>query len=75
MIVSFTAVSLRLHLSVNQFAHLYDGNSYLITAQAMLGDRAQFSEYHGRVFPGFPAMIASRRVAHRFSLSKLWHNR
>ena len=56
--VVFIGISWRLHLTVGQFGHLYDGGSYLVTAQAMLGDTSQFNDYHGRVFPGFPAMIA-----------------
>lgn len=47
-----------------QYARLYDGNSYLITASAMAGDRSGFNDFHGRVFPGFPAMIALAHAAH-----------
>ena len=55
-------VCIHSRLSIDQYARLYDGNSYLITAVAMLGDRSQFNDFHGRVFPGFPALIA---IVHR----------
>lgn len=51
-------VCTRAHLPLDHYARLYDGNSYIITAEAMCGDRTEFNDYHGRVFPGFPALIA-----------------
>jgi hypothetical protein len=46
------------HLTINNYARLYDGQSYIISAAAMSGDRSEFNDYQGRVFPGFPALIA-----------------
>jgi len=37
--------------------------SYLATARAMSGDRTGFDDYQGRVFPGFPALIALAHLA------------
>ncbi len=54
----FAAASWRLGLSTEGYANLYDGRSYLITARAIADDRRNFDDYQGRVFPGYPAMIA-----------------
>ena len=51
--------------TLSKYADLYDGRSYLINARAIEGDWSQFDGYQGRVFPGFPAMIA---LLHRFSI-------
>jgi hypothetical protein len=56
--IIFAAVCLHAHLAPGDYARLYDGRSYIITAQAMTGDRTEFNDYHGRVFPGYPAIIA-----------------
>jgi hypothetical protein len=53
------------HTTFSKYADLFDGRSYLITARAMAGDWSQFDNYQGRVFPGFPAMIA---MLHRASI-------
>jgi hypothetical protein len=54
----FAVVCLHAHLALGKYARLYDGTSYIITARAMTGDRTEYNDYHGRVFPGYPAMIA-----------------
>jgi hypothetical protein len=64
--VVFLVTSMRLGLSVSQYANLYDGRSYLIVARAMAGEKVQSDEYDWRVFPGFPALIAA---AHQSGLS------
>ena len=56
--IVFLAVHQIAHRSIDDYARSYDGNSYIITAQAMTGDRSQYNEFHGRVFPGYPALIA-----------------
>jgi hypothetical protein len=63
------------HLSLYDFARLYDGRSYLITARAILGDSADFNDYHGRVFFGLPLTIATlARLGIPLHLSALWLN-
>jgi hypothetical protein len=57
-VLFFLSVTLCRHISLPAYANLYDGHSYLVTARAMLGDRNGFDDFQGRVFPGFPAMIA-----------------
>lgn len=56
--VVFLLVSHFGQLNVTQYANLYDGESYLVTTEAMMGDWSNFNAYHGRVFPGVPALIA-----------------
>lgn len=46
-------------LSPAQSAHLYDGDSYMRVAKAMLGDVSGYNKYHARVSPGFPALVAA----------------
>src|ERR1039458_4303511 len=63
--IIFACVLLISRTTLSKYADLYDGRSYLINARAIEGDWSQFDGYQGRVFPGFPAMIA---LLHRFSI-------
>ena len=56
--ILFAVICLRGHLGARSAASLYDGRSYLLSAQAMLGDWRGFDDFQGRVFPGFPLLIA-----------------
>jgi hypothetical protein len=56
--IVFAAIAIRHHYDLTDYANQYDGSSYVIMARAMLGDFSQYNDYHGRVFPGYPAMIA-----------------
>lgn len=57
-IIVFLCIAWRLDLSIEQYARLYDGNSYLTTAQAYVDRAWPEDDYHARVFPGFPAAVA-----------------
>ncbi len=63
-LIVFVVVLIHCQLSVERYARLYDGNSYLINAEAMTGDWREFNAFHGRVFPGYPAMIALLHQLH-----------
>lgn len=54
----FLAISIIHNLSVEQYAMLYDGRSYLVTAGDILKLNTDISLYHARVFPGFPGLVA-----------------
>lgn len=68
-VVVFLLISWRLGVSVEGYARLYDGNSYLITAGALVERAWPADVYHARVFPGLPAMVAA---AQWIGISPAW---
>jgi hypothetical protein len=45
-----------------------DGQSYIACARAILGDRSGMTEYDWRVFPGYPAIIATAHLISRLPI-------
>jgi hypothetical protein len=56
----FFSITALEHISTTDVASLADGGSYLVYADAILGDRAKLLQdpWSQRVFPGYPAVIA-----------------
>lgn len=59
----FVAASACFHIPLDQYVSKGDGESYIAYARALCGEIHQLDEYHRRVFPGYPAMIALLHLA------------
>ena len=53
----FLTASHLYHIPLATYANKGDGESYLAYAKAILGNPSYLTEYHRRVFPGYPALI------------------
>jgi hypothetical protein len=56
-IAVFLAASHLYHVPLAAYANKGDGESYLAYAKAILGNPSSLTEYHRRVFPGYPTLI------------------
>jgi hypothetical protein len=53
----FLTASHLYHIPLTTYANKGDGESYLAYARAILGDPSSLTDYHRRVFPGYPTLI------------------
>jgi hypothetical protein len=68
-LATFLALTAGMGFSLKQYAAAGDGTSYQHYAQAILGNRSQWTPYDQRVFPGYPLLIAAWRLATRMSVT------
>jgi hypothetical protein len=65
----FLVITRGLGFSFQAYTEAADGRSYQNYARAILGDRADLTEYDARVFPGYPALIAGTSLVTRLPVA------